>query len=325
MNDENTLKEIKQLQKRRICCNCLRHIPLFAVLRDKYDERKEKLINTILDDIAAESGLLKKYEKIDINSLSATGNKVWMLWYTGLDDAPDLVKKCVSIAKELDDADVTFIDKNNLEEFFTFESNIRNLFEQRKISIQTFSDIVRLQLMSRHGGFWIDATVFVTHKDFITKYKDLPYFSVKHKSNNLLLKEKWNEYFTLGRWSTYCSGSGKGNPIFSFIYDMYIEYFKKKDSSFDYFQTDYIWLYAYEHFSWAKELIDHIEPVVECSYFIHRRLLKKYNQNDWNHTISHNEIQKLGWRAVKPEKLKKKQHAKYETYYRHFLSYENKT
>lgn len=318
---EKSLKKIQKLQKIRIILNLFQPIFPFTFFRDICDKKKLKLVNSILDNLIENTGLINQYTSFDVSKLNKIGNTIWIFWYSGFETAPFLVKKCVEIAKSLNNANVVLIDKNNLEDYFEFEGNIKYLFENKKISIQTFSDILRIQLLSRKGGFWFDATLFATRQDFILNHENLTYFSIKHSKNDLLLKKKWNEFFTEGKWSTYCCGSGIGNPLFSFIYDTYISYYKEYNCAFDYFQTDYIWLYAYTHFSWAKEMIDSVFPCVDCSYNFHHKLLRKFNEDDWNKTIVNNEFQKLGWRAVTPKKLNKIKNRKYETYYDHFLSF----
>lgn len=318
---KDILQEVRKIHKIRTVLNLFQPILPFTLIRDFCDRRKMNLISYILDDIIINSELKTKYSNCDISKLNKIGNTVWIFWYSGFDTAPPLVRKCVEITKSLNDANVVLIDKNNLEHYFKFEGNIKHLFENKKISIQTFSDILRTQLLSSKGGFWFDATLFATRQDFILNHENLTYFSIKHSKNDLLLKKKWNEFFTEGRWSTYCNGAGINNPLFSFIYDTFIAYYNKYDHIFDYFQIDYIWLYAYNHFDWAKEMIDSVFPCVDCSYNFHHKLLRKFNEDDWNKTIVNNEFQKLGWRAVAPKKLNKIKNRKYETYYDHFLSF----
>ena len=199
----------------------------------------------------------------------------------------------------------------------TLKGNIEKYFYSGEISIQTFSDILRCQLLSKRGGFWFDSTLFVINKNFIHEHKDLSYWSIKHSANDLLLKQKWNEYFTKGLWSIYGCGAGKDNPLFSFIYDMYLSYFELYNISFDYFQTDYTWLFAYTHFDWAKELVDNITPCVSCSYYIGQHLKKVFNKSNWDMILRENSFQKLNWR-IECKKSKK------QTYYDYFInSYQN--
>ncbi len=307
------IKEIECLQKKRTVLCALQKFPGCKFLREKCDSQKDIYINNLLDDIIKNNGLYKKYINCNISNLNKIGNRIWMFWYTGFDTAPPIVQKCVSIAHYINNAEIILLDKNNLEKFFIFEGRIKELFETKSISIQTFSDILRCQLLSKYGGFWFDATLWITRKDIVQRYGILPFWSIKHSENNLLLKQKWNEYFTKGMWSIYGCAAGKDNPIFSFIYDTYISYFNSYNTAFHYFQTDYTWLYAYNHFNWAKELIYSVSPSVSCSYFMGQNLTKHLNRDYLNHILGENEFQKLNWRINKKSKKAKK------SYYDYFI------
>lgn len=315
-NMQGQIKKIKILTKIRFIFCIFQFVPFFKFLRDKFGQKKQKLINELLDEICTRAGLKNKYKEHPSLILNPIGNKVWMFWYTGFDTAPPIVKKCVTIVKQLDEVDLILLDKDNLEKYFTFEGNIRKFFYDGKISIQTFSDILRCQLLSRYGGFWFDATLFVINKDFIVQNKNLPYWSMKHSNNNLLLKKKMNEYFTEGRWTNHASGSGKNNPLFSFIYEMFLLYYQNYDYIFDYFQIDYIWLYAYDNFNWAKKLVDDVTPSVSCSYYLGQHLTKKFDYKKWEEILHNNSFQKLRWKVKSNTKTKK-----HLTYYDYFINY----
>lgn len=309
---EDTISDLERKQKERIILNAMSFIPLFKPMRNHIDEIKDASIDQLIGRIAKDSGLYQKYADADCLNLRPIGNRVWAFWYDGFESAPAIVKKCICIMKRQKGIDLVLIDKTNLEKHFHFEGNIRHLFESGKITIQTLSDIIRCQLIKNHGGFWFDATLFLTRADIVAKYKDMPYFSFKHLSNDLLMKKKWNEYFTKGRWSIYAFGGGIGNPLFSFIYDSYIAYFSTYNRSFNYYQTDYIWLFAYNHFPWAKKMIDLIEPSVTCSYWLGQHLGKPFKQEAWNKVLKSNEFQKLNWRIAPKPNAK-------ETYLDYFL------
>ena len=314
---DKDIQRIKLLQKRRIILNCFQFFPPCKYIRDTIDNEKQLLVNNLLDKLAHESGLYDRFKNYQVDTLNKIENRIWMFWYTGFDSAPPVVKKCVSIIQNLVGADLVLIDKYNLNKYFESEGRIKEYFEQGLITIQTFADILRCYLLCRYGGFWFDSTLFVTRENFISNHQNMMFFSIKHLKNDLLMKKKWNEYFTKGRWSIYGCGSGKDNPLFSFIYRMYVYYYSKYETCFDYFQTDYIWLYAYENFAWAKEMIDAVEPSVSCSYWLGQHLLKPFNQEKWNKIIAENEFQKLNWRKTPPKKTRRKQ-----TYLEYFLQNE---
>ena len=310
---DNIVLRIRKFQKIRLILNCLQCFLPCRYFRDIVGNKKQKLVDGLLDKVAKESGLYAKFKDVDLSSLKPIGNRVWMFWYTGLATAPPIVRKCVSIVQNLQDVDLVVIDKTNLEDYFVFEGNIRRYFENGNISIQTFSDILRCQLLSRWGGFWFDATLFVTRRDFIITHKDLSFFTIHHLTNDLLLKRKWNEYFTKGKWSIYGVGASQGSPLFSFVYEMYVEYFESLQKDFDYFQTDYTILYAYTNFEWAKVLIDSVPTSVTCSYFLGQNMQRCFNQEQWDQIIADNEFQKLRWRIE--EKARRN-----ITYYDYFMN-----
>lgn len=78
----------------------------FLNKRIQSQKNKWKSIFPILDGIAKDSGLYDKYKDVDVSKLKPIGNKIWVFWYTGLDTAPSIVKKCVELDKALDGCDI---------------------------------------------------------------------------------------------------------------------------------------------------------------------------------------------------------------------------
>jgi len=83
---------------------------------------------------------------------------IYSLWLQGYDSAPDQVKTCLDRWSKL----------NPTYEFELLEeSDAHNLLaayplEIDNITHQSLSDIVRLSLLKKTGGIWVDATVFPT-------------------------------------------------------------------------------------------------------------------------------------------------------------------
>ena len=178
------------------------------------------------------------------------GNTIWVFWYQGMEQAPPLVRKC--------------------------------------IDVKTLSDIIRLQLISRHGGIWVDATLLVMDRNLLSQIRTMPYFSIRHSHA---------DFFNKSLWSTYCMAGGKGNPFFSLAYDIYIKWFEKQDCILDYFMTDYILLYIYRNYPWAAEMVDSMKPVVRDAYWINRNWYEKFDEAKWSKMAMENSFQKLNWKS----------------------------
>lgn len=283
------MKAIYHIFNSSVVFKALKDTPGFKNLFWKTEALKKKGAMKILDTVI-KGEIEEKYSNIDLSTLNTVGNKVWMFWYTGFDTAPELVKKCLEKAKQVEGIDLVLLDKNNLLDYFTFEGNIKKYLDNGNIPLVKLSNIMRTQLITRHGGLWCDATVFITHPDLINRIKDLKFFTLRHSKG-------W--HFSEGRWSGYFTGGGIGNPITGFLYDTLVKYYDMYDYHFDYFQFDYTWYYAYTHFDWARQLIDGVPGFSKDLDFLQHNWDKPYDESVWDAVIQNNEAQKLNWKANK--------------------------
>lgn len=143
--------------------------------------------------------------KTDYNN-SAIENNVFVFWWDGFDNAPVIVKKCLeSVEKYYSNAKIYQIDKTNYQKYTDIDVAILNDFERGNISIQTFSDILRFNLLKNNGGVWIDATIYFTCEfDLIKNLKNKSIESVQFSSSNKFLSYKgencsWSGYFFAAR------------------------------------------------------------------------------------------------------------------------------
>jgi hypothetical protein len=83
---------------------------------------------------------------------------IWILWFQGIDKAPYVVRKCHEswVARNPGWRVVT-LDDEVLPSLVSADYRAGNL---AGLSLQHRSDLVRLDLLSRHGGVWADATCY---------------------------------------------------------------------------------------------------------------------------------------------------------------------
>jgi hypothetical protein len=80
---------------------------------------------------------------------------IWFLWLQGIEQAPVVVQKCyASWLKHNPGWEVIFLDENNLTDYVSLKP--------RQVTKQALSDILRINLLAKHGGIWVDATCFCT-------------------------------------------------------------------------------------------------------------------------------------------------------------------
>ena len=183
---------------------------------------------------------LKKYvdkaiKKMDcFKSLEHKDSKIiWQYWHQGIENAPEIIKKCTdSIQKFHPEYEIKILSFDTIKDFVEIPDKFYKLLEEKKIPIAIFSDILRLNLLSKYGGMWIDSTIFLTgripddilNSDFFVLKRDpkndasrnaMSCFFIKSSSSNIwlnLIKEAieqyWNEnnylinYFIFEHFST---------------------------------------------------------------------------------------------------------------------------
>lgn len=112
---------------------------------------------------------------------------VWILWFQGYENAPPLVKTCWETWKRHNpDWNLVFLSKDNLNQYIDFDPDAENL---SRLGMVQKSDLVRLQLLYKHGGIWVDSTCFCTKPldDWIHNYLDSGFFAFRNPGRDRLL------------------------------------------------------------------------------------------------------------------------------------------
>ena len=116
---------------------------------------------------------LKKYvkqvTKENKNSNSKTEEienyTIWQFWDKGIENAPDIVKRCVeSIDKFEPNKRHIILNMENIKDYVNIPEKYYRLLNSGRMGMAHFSDILRTFLLIEHGGCWIDLTVLLTDK-----------------------------------------------------------------------------------------------------------------------------------------------------------------
>ena len=86
-------------------------------------------------------------------------NKAFIYWDTGFNKAPQLVKNCLQQARKIYGEDLVELDRKSLSAALPAEPQLKRV---AKLWPANYSDAIRVGLLARHGGVWLDATIFTT-------------------------------------------------------------------------------------------------------------------------------------------------------------------
>ena len=106
---------------------------------------------------------------------------IWICWWQGMKNAPDIVKKCVeSIRIHAENHKIVIITDENYKEFVTFPTWLEEKYKRGIITKTHLSDLLRISLLAQYGGIWLDSTFFCTGD--LQPYFDMPVWSLSDQT-----------------------------------------------------------------------------------------------------------------------------------------------
>lgn len=105
-----------------------------------------------------------KNDNLNDNNASTSSATIWWCWLQGFDAAPPIVKACYNslVHSELLVAEgykVKVIDNKNWREYVELPGYIVEKWEKGRLPAAMFSDLLRVELLIKYGGTWVDSTV----------------------------------------------------------------------------------------------------------------------------------------------------------------------
>ncbi len=221
---------------------------------------------------------------------------IWICWLQGLEQAPEIVKKCVALAKQnMPDYKVQIITSENIFDFVTLPEPIIRKYKKGIISFAHFSDILRTALLVQYGGIWLDATVLLTGA-IPSQMTDSPLFFLQ-KSILSHIPHFGSNWFLIAQ---------KGNPVMKRMLELLFAYWGRENTIRDYFIYHlflYLLLTRNEQGIVAEQQIPYI-PNVDA-HTLQFTLFEDFSDAQWKQITSRSTIHKLTWKFNHNEPLDK--------------------
>ena len=202
---------------------------------------------------------------------------VFVCWFQGEENMPPLIKACVDSIKRNLPMDITsfrLITFDNMMEYVTLTEDIINKFNEGIISYTHLSDALRMELLYRYGGMWIDATYYIsreipreifTEKLFSTAFDKILW-------GLDIMKSRWNSSFWFVR--------DKGNKAIQFVMEGLWQYWEIENELIDYFVFDYILDAGYSSFEEIKNMVDSIMKSPAAVYDLQLRMNQECTKDE---------------------------------------------
>jgi hypothetical protein len=237
------------------------------------------------------SGSVKNYINIEINNLPEVTNKVWVMWWQGLDNMPESIKICFnSLLENANGYEIVLITSNNFNEFIEFPNYLLDKINKGIVSLTHLSDLIRSILLSDYGGLWLDATILVTQP--LPSLRTYIYWSPKWElpKKDLRKYRLWYSLWKIGGIPpltiTQCMGmwySRPGNPIFVGLKDFWLAYWQKENEVQYYWMTEvFLMGTLYKSCPNIKRLVDNLEPNNPACLDLEVQLNQEFTQGNLN-------------------------------------------
>lgn len=226
-------------------------------------------------------------------------DRIWICWWQGEENAPEVVKRCIeSIKRSAGGHTVTVITEDNYREYVHIPEWVIDKHKAGIISRTNLSDLLRLSLLAEHGGMWVDTTFFCSVNTNLDRYFEYPLWSIKRP--DYLHCSVASGYFA--GYSLYCNYEWRF--IFATIRDFFLHYWEQKDRLIDYLLVDYMIVLAQRYDQRIADAFQEIIPNNPKCDELFKILGDVFDPIVWESLQEETDLFKLSWKHAFPLKIK---------------------
>ena len=237
----------------------------------------------------------------EFNTCNQKNSKIiWTLWMQGYENAPELVKSTIdSIRKfaELNNFQFILLEENTIEKYIVFPKLIKEKMDLGVIDYTKISDILRVSLLAKYGGTWVDATIYMK-EEFDSSLLLQNYYTIKTGGI-----EDYSPNISNNRWKGFfLSGN---SSLFSFTRDFFFEYYSRYDIAVDYLLIDYIFDIAYKYDEKIKNQMLELEKSNPNLFWLESHLGDEFDQKVWDNITETTKVFKTTYKLSEEIKSNK--------------------
>ncbi len=217
--------------------------------------------------------------------------RVFSIWFQGEANAPGLIRICFERMRRLSGLDVVVLDEMSLPDWITLPQVIVDKYHKGKILPALFADICRVELLYEHGGYWMDATDYLT-APIPEQISSLDFF-VHHTGTQVPCSYAFIQNCMIH--------ARKGSFLLAAWRDMIINFWLDEDSKVDYFMHQLMFKTLVKNNSHAAELYESMPFVSHdashLAWFEYGD--KPYDPKEWERITAGSFWQKTSYRNVR--------------------------
>lgn len=178
--------------------------------------------------------------------------KLFSLWFQSEENAPLVVKACLESIRKIYGKQFVILNEKTMMDYVSLPDYIMEKWQRKKIKAANFSDIVRIDLLTRHGGYWFDATDYLLSPipEIIRTADFFMYVTSPVLYTHMFVQ-------------TCFMRAKKGDPLIRMWRDLIFEYWRREDMAADYFYAHMLFKLLVTHNAEAKRLFERMPKLYQ--------------------------------------------------------------
>ncbi len=221
---------------------------------------------------------------------------------------PCIPRLCLDyVRKNANGHPVVVLTDKNLNHYAQLPEHILRLYRKGRFTTTHLSDFVRLALLAKHGGLWVDATLLVT-RPLPDDIFNVPFFTVKNPP--------FGHFPGECRWTGFCLAAWKNHPLIVNAYRLLVGYWRHEETQIDYFLIDFIFDLLYHTDPASHQAVDAVPYSNQGIHCLEPLLPRKYDTAQLTELMHSNYLFKLSWKTHSEADLTRDS----ESLYNHLLN-----
>lgn len=222
---------------------------------------------------------------------SAGLSPIWIAWLQGEENAPHIVRNCIeSVRKYSSGRPVIIVTWDNIASYVDIPQYIIERLNKRQMQYAQFSDYLRVALLCKWGGIWIDSTVLLTG----------PLPEIMLNSSLFFFKGSIDDIAPI-RISSWFIVSQQGNLLIQKLKYLLECYWKREHRLMDYYLFHIFVSCLIDSDNECRKIWDDMHFAENLSpHRLQANLFKPYSEKIFNDICSGSNIHKLTYKFRNP-------------------------
>jgi hypothetical protein len=214
--------------------------------------------------------------------------KYFVYWKQGFETAPAIVRACHRQLTEVLGSQLVSLSDENLNEYLELPVEVRDRCAKH---VAHMSDIIRVGLLAKHGGVWLDATTWVAEnpEEYLSRVSEQSGFFAYRWTNS--------------RISSWLMVADSSNYVTATMYEALCAFWKENTKLVGYFMFHDLFECLYFSDPVFKKVVDStpFEPAAERHILQRKYLFSPYDQDAVKQLLQDSPIQKITYKTGKHE------------------------